>query len=189
MPCLPLLKRRLPLLAMAGLAAGMPLGGCSSAPRHETPRRAESDHHALPDLLAQRLLLAREVAWSKFHSGAPVHDPEREAAILAGIVEQAAASGHDRARAERFFAAQMAASRAVQTELLAAWAAGDAPRPAHPPRDLRTEIRPRLDQLTPRLLQALPRQAEATLAEAGAAALRTAGFSAPVIALAVEPLR
>lgn len=144
--------------------------------------------HPLPTLMAERLIIAREVAWTKLHSGAAVHDPAREAALLADLVAQGHARGLDPSRVEAFFVAQISASREVQHELLAAWAAG-APHPAHAPLDLRADIRPSLDTLTPRLLDALPAQPEPTLARVAETTLREAGFSAAVTALAVEPLR
>jgi chorismate mutase len=43
--------------------------------------------------MAERLGMAREVAWTKHHSGAPVLDPEREAAAeLAPAAENLLAS-------------------------------------------------------------------------------------------------
>jgi chorismate mutase-like protein len=102
-----------------------------------------------------RLKIASDVAWAKANSGAPVLDVERERVLLAALVKQGEAAGLPKARVERFFSAQIAASREVQTELLAAWAAGTTARPATPPLDLRTQIRPRLDALSAELIAAL----------------------------------
>ena len=77
----------------------------------------------------------------------------------------------------------------MQTELLAAWRAGTAPRPDHPPRDLRTDLRPRLDRVTADLAASLPVGAHPPLAEQIATDLRRAGFSPAVIDLATAPLR
>ncbi|MBC8012451.1 MAG: gamma subclass chorismate mutase AroQ [Burkholderiales bacterium] len=182
-------------LLMLGIGFGT---GCCHKPERSTPSPAVA--HPLPELINERLLLAREVAWTKFHSGAPIHDPVREAAILADLVAQGRARGLDHARVEAFFSAQIAASREVQTELLAVWRAprhdtghdaaqASAHRPAHPPLDLRTDIRPWLDALTPRLLDALPTAPRPDLATATADTLRLDGFSATVITLATDPLR
>jgi chorismate mutase len=143
---------------------------------------------SLPNLITARLLLAREVAAAKLYSGAPVHDPAREAAILEDLVAQGRARGLDPVEVQTFFSAQIAASRRVQEELIAAWRAGEA-RPDHPPLDLRTELRPRLDALTPHFLEALSAARAATLAPDTAHALSAAGFSPAVIALATAPLR
>ena len=77
----------------------------------------------------------------------------------------------------------------MQTELLGAWRAGTAPRPDHPPRDLRAYLRPRLDRVTADLAASLPVGAYPPLAKDIANDLRRAGFSPAVIALATAPLR
>jgi chorismate mutase len=138
--------------------------------------------------MAERLLIAREVAWTKHHSGAPVLDPEREAALLTSLIAKGRARGLDVTRVEDFFTAQIAASREVQAELLFAWVS-DAARPAHAPLDLRADLRPRLDKLTPLLLESLPAAPAAELALAAERLLTAEGFSPAVIALAVAPLR
>ena len=144
--------------------------------------------HPLPHVIAERLALAREVAWTKFHSGAPVLDPAREDALKAVFVEQARARGLDPHRAEAFIIAQLDASRAVQTELLRRWA-NPAARPAHPPRDLASDLRPALGSLTPRLIAALEPDPRPDLAYATERLLRADGFSPAVISLATAPLR
>lgn len=166
--------------------------GCCHRPGAVAPSAAFA--HPLPALIVERLEIAREVAWAKFHSGAPVHDPAREAAILADLVAQGRERGLDPVRVEAFFTAQIAASREVQTELIAGWLAMSRkqtpPRPAHPPLDLRADIRPRLDALTPRLLDALAQTTfpAPDLAAATASMLRAAGYSPEVVALATAPL-
>lgn len=162
------------------------LAACTSAPR-PSPVAAE-----LAGLMAERLALAREVARDKQRSGAAVYDPVREAAILANLTARAADRGLPREEAESFFAAQIAASRQVQTELLARWAAGD-PLPAGKPMNLQTELRPRLDALTDpllaALLQARHQGAWSDVRDDAVARLRQAGYSRAAIDLAVEPLR
>jgi chorismate mutase len=140
--------------------------------------------------LTQRLELAREVAWSKQHTGAPVLDSQREAESLAAIQQQAKTVGLPAGRIKALFAAQMAASRQVQTELLAAWAAGATP-PATPPLDLRREIRPRLDVLNQQILEAFRPWVTADtapLVKAYSRELAAKGFSSKVAALALESL-
>jgi chorismate mutase len=139
-----------------------------------------------------RLEIAREVAWSKARSGAPVLDEEREAALLAALVNQGEAAGLAPERVRAFFSAQIAASREVQTELLSAWAAGTQQKPATRPLELRTEIRPRMDAASAALIQAL---ASARLPvsdqrkERVEERLRAAGFSGTVSALAAGGLQ
>jgi chorismate mutase len=177
-----LLRFILPPLLLLGFVL---FGGCQSA-APVPPANTYGD--PLPLLIAERLAIAREVAWTKYHSGAPVLDPEREAALLSALIAEGRARGLDTARIEDFFTAQIAASREVQTELLFAWAAGAA-KPDHAPLDLRADIRPRLDALTPRLLDALPAAPAPDLALAAERLLADAGFSPAVVALAVAPLR
>lgn len=161
------------------------LGAC----RHPGGPASAGHPASLPSLIVARLSLAREVAWAKFHSGAPLHDPAREAVVLDAFVHQAAARGVDAAYARRFCASQLEASRALQAELLAAWRAGTAPKPAHPPRDLRADLRPRLDEITATLARELPTGAPPPLAAITATELRRSAFSPAVIALATAPLR
>lgn len=177
-----LLRLILPPLLLLGFVL---FGGCQSA--GPTPP-ANAYEHPLPRLMAERLAIAREVAWTKHHSGAPVLDPEREAALLSALIADGRARGLDTARVEDFFTAQIAASREVQTELLFAWAGGSS-HPDHAPLDLRADIRPRLDVLTPRLLDTLPAAPAPDLALAAERLLTEAGYSPAVIDLAVAPLR
>ena len=171
-----------------GLCAGVwLLAGCCA------PRATEvtTPIHRLANGMEARLKIASDVAWSKANSGAPVLDVERERVLLATLVKQGEEAGLPKARVERFFSAQIAASREVQTELLAAWAAGTKARPVTPPLDLRTQIRPRLDALSAELIAAL-----AGVPEDGAPLdrvvmerrLRQRGFSEAVSRLAAEGL-
>ncbi|MET0263658.1 MAG: gamma subclass chorismate mutase AroQ [Rariglobus sp.] len=144
------MKRRAFLLS--GLCAGLfLLAGCCTP----SSTKDEPLHSRLVKGMAARLEIAREVAWTKAQTGAPVLDVDREKALLAALVKQGEAAGLSRDRVEKFFSAQIAASREVQTELLAAWAAGTAERPRTAPLDLRTQIRPRLDSLSNELIEAL----------------------------------
>lgn len=141
--------------------------------------------------VAARLEIARDVAWSKANSGAPVLDAERERALLAALVKQGEAAGLEASRVEKFFAAQMAASREAQTELIAAWTAGTAKRPETKPLDLRTQIRPRLDALSAELITTLGllREENAALDRVVLGRmLRQKGFSEAVAKLAAGGL-
>ncbi|MDF3056099.1 MAG: chorismate mutase [Rariglobus sp.] len=159
--------------------------GCATRPQ------SPADRSELGLLMSERLALAREVARAKQHSGAPVHDPAREAAILATLTAQATGKGLPRDDAELFFTAQITASRQVQTELLAGWAKG-VPVPPGPPFDLRTELRPRLDDVTRRLLDVLVRVHRSghwdDVASKARAVLLADKFSDETIRLAIAPL-
>lgn len=162
------------------------LGGCRTAPESAEAARE------LAVLMSERLSIARDVARDKHRTQAPVHDPVREAAILAALSVRAAEHGVRMERAEAFFAAQIAASRQVQNELLARWAAGE-PLPAGTPPDLKTELRPRLDALTDRMLDALARTdrggAAGAVVRLARTRLETDGFSPATIDFALAPIK
>ncbi len=177
------MRRRTFLLRLLALAGLLTLAAC------QPPEAAPKAPSALPGLVTERLRIAREVAWSKFHSGDPVHDPQREFDLVTELIRQGNALGLDSVAIKAFFEAQLAASREVQTELLAAWADGTAPKPATPPLDLAADLRPRLDALTPTLLEGIFDTPDAAIAEATARALAADGFSPAVVELATAPLR
>ncbi len=176
---------RFPRSLLACALPALLFAGCSTTP-HSPAARSE-----LGAVMAERLALARDVARSKHHSGAPVHDPAREAAILASLTRQATERGLSHRDAESFLTAQIAASRQVQTELLARWANGD-PLPPGAPLDLPTELRPRLDTVTTRLLDTLTathrRGRWTETASHARTALSFAGFSDEAIQTAIAPL-
>jgi chorismate mutase len=108
----------------------------------------------LIEAVSARLLIAAQVALTKWNSGKPVEDPQREQAVIARAVRDAPAYGLAGDYAAAFFADQIEASKVIQYSLLADWyRAGSAPEEPSP--NLATEIRPELDALHVRLLQAL----------------------------------
>jgi chorismate mutase len=159
------------------------LSGCASF----KARDSEATDR-LARCMAERLLISCDVAWSKAHSGAPVLDPARESVLLAALVRRGKDAGLDQARVERFFIAQIAASREVQTELLDAWASGRMVRPQTAPLDLRTQIRPRMDAASAALITSLanfPNEGSPARRERVAGVLRESGFSDRVISRAL----
>jgi chorismate mutase len=108
----------------------------------------------LLNAIGERLLIADQVALSKWDSGKPVEDRPREREVIAAAVAQAPIYKLDGETVETFFAAQIEANKLVQYINLSDWAldgkAPDLPRP-----DLVGEIRPKLDRLQKRLLQQL----------------------------------
>lgn len=183
------MKRR--MFLCLGVCAGLSLLAACCAP---WAKEEATPLDRLKAGVAVRLEIARDVAWAKAQTGAPVLDVEREKAVLAALVKQGEAAGLTRVRVETFFTAQIAASREVQTELLAAWAAGAAERPKTAPLDLKTQIRPRLDAVGAELiaaLVALPVGDEGGTAgaqEVMRRALLRRGFSEAVSRLAAEGL-
>ena len=134
------------------LALSFILAGCASRPEPAwTPTPAQA---RLVDLTTTRLALAREVAWVKFRDGLPVLDRQREAESLARVVALGVEQGLNAKRIERFFQAQMAASRDYQSHLISAWNDGG-PLPLLPPRNLAQDIRPEIDNLNRQILTQL----------------------------------
>jgi len=141
-----------------------------------SPVRAPVDP-ALGQLLAdtiERNAIGDEVALSKWYSGKPVQDSQREAAVLADVQAKAAGHGLPAASAVRFFAAQIEANKLVQYALLDQWERRDGAPERRPP-DLEA-LRKRLDVLQDRLLIAL----------ASSEALRQSPSCRTIVAKAVQ---
>jgi len=105
-------------------------------------------------LMDARLKLAPDVARYKWNAHGAIEDRVREGKIIAALGQQAAQIGLPPDWAERFFRAQIEASKAIQFELFEQWQRQGAGPFAQAP-DLARETRPKLDRLTPQLLQAL----------------------------------
>lgn len=154
-----------------------------------TPTPAET---RTVELMAQRLEVARDVAWIKFQNNAPVQDRQREAELLASLVAQGTQAGIPAPQVAAFFTAQIRASRQVQSGLIFGWRRGRA-LPASPPWDLRRDIRPQLDRISAELLQELAggtaRGGNAALADYAERVIRARGFSWYVARIAADPLR
>ena len=187
MPPMRPMRRRVFLLRLALVVGTSVIAACQNPDLPAAPANAFG--HRLFGLVIERLHLAREVAWVKFGSGAPVHDPVRETALLARIVAQAKETGVDPVRAETFFRAQIEASRLAQETFIAQWKSAPETRPTRPPRDLLTDLRPALDALTPRMIAALPDGPRPDLANAIQRSLVQEGFTPAVAKLAAAPLR
>lgn len=103
-------------------------------------------------LMAQRLGIARDVAWTKWANNLPVRDPAREAAVLDRTRRQAEAANLDSAAALRFMRAQIEASCLQQEYWMQVWKKGQGPPTGAPPS--LGEIRSRLDSSFARLFAA-----------------------------------
>jgi chorismate mutase len=101
-------------------------------------------------LLRHRLLISRDVAESKFNSGAPIEDKKREASLLLAMMKGVTTN---RGFAIRVLKDQIEASKIAQMRFVAKWAGH--PPFTHPP-DLANEIRPKLDSLTASIVRMLP---------------------------------
>lgn len=105
-------------------------------------------------LMQQRLDVAQDVAMYKWNAKAAIDDPVREQQILEALARQAPQYGLEPKLALDFFAAQIIAGKMIQTALFKEWTSRSQAPFENPP-DLKTKIRPALDQLTVELLTAL----------------------------------
>lgn len=105
-------------------------------------------------LMAERLKLAPDVARYKWNRQGKIEDLTREQAIIVASAQQAFKQGLPVDWAERFFRAQIEASKRVQRTLFAHWRQTQAGHFNNVP-DLATTIRPKLDALTTPLIKAL----------------------------------
>lgn len=106
----------------------------------------------LIEAMAQRLEIATVVAQSKWHSGKPVQDGERESQVIINAESQAAAFMLTKEDVRQFMTAQMEANKMVQYARLAHWhESGQAPQ--KPDLSLIQGIRARLDILQPLMME------------------------------------
>jgi chorismate mutase-like protein len=146
----------------------------------------------LVNSISARLLLSREVAWSKFCSHAKVRDLAREAKVLTDLKEAGRKIGLTPDQVTYFFKPQIIASCRLQEELIGGWATGAIPRPTTPPKDLAGEIRPLLDKIDQTLLL----QWKAVCSKpfdpadyyAAKSAIQEQGFSSEVAGIAARPM-
>lgn len=110
--------------------------------------------YTLEQLMEQRLAIGRDVARAKWNSHAPIEDLPREAQIIGQLTAQAVKAGVPAPLAQRFFKAQIEASKTVQRHLFEQWTNAKQGPFADAP-DVARDLRPKLDALTPRLLHAL----------------------------------
>lgn len=121
-----------------------------------------------------RLELMHDVARWKWNTQKPIDDPEREAALLARIVVQAANRGIDAEVARRFFEDQFAAAKIIQRADFEQWTQENHGPFENVP-DLATVQRPRIDAATEELLEALAalHASESRSSSSGASSLDT----------------
>ena len=144
-------------LAVSILLIAASYGGpCASAQMtcSVTHQAKGSGGSSLNSLIEDRLSVMTDVARSKWNNGSAIEDPVREQQLLADVGAKAQALGISVEWVQHFFRFQIEAAKEVQYCFFAQWtAAGQKPFPAV--QDLRSVIRPRLDQLTVQILQEL----------------------------------
>lgn len=124
-----------------------------AAPAHAN--RSERVAQATADAVVQRLDVMPAVAYTKYRKDLPVDDPTREAQAEQAFVSAAKERGIRKPLATRVILAQFEAAKRVQRRLIRQWTSGTRPVPDHPPADLATDLRPRIDAATNQLLDAL----------------------------------
>lgn len=143
------------------------LFGCAESPSPvttETPPRGVVEAHlsaaqrqavdVLVDLTAERLRLMHDVARYKWNHDLPIERPEREAELLAKLVQQGTDAGVPKHIVTAFFERQFAAAKALQQKYFTKWASNDAGRFDDVP-DLATAIRPEIDRLSTEMIAQL----------------------------------
>jgi chorismate mutase-like protein len=144
-------------------------------------------------LMTRRLLLMHEVARAKWNAKKPLADHDRETIMLCALAEKGRVLGMEPEFTKGFFAAQIEASRLLQTDDLRRWKDerhgpfADAP-------DLNSDLRPRIDTLNGKLLAALAkvrptlRGREALIRRLAANSLQGTGITAEIRDKAIRPL-
>lgn len=118
---------------------------------HAEPNPALLD--PLLEAISERLMVADQVALSKWDSGQAIEDLPREQQVIASARNRSAEFELDADSVQQLFRAQIEANKRVQNALHAQWrSAGHAPETAR--QDLGRDIRPTLDRLQTQLLQA-----------------------------------
>jgi chorismate mutase len=108
----------------------------------------------LVETSACRLVLAREVALSKWDNGMPVEDASREDHVIGSVTKAGQSRGLDPTSVSNFFRAQIEANKLVQYSLLAEWRR-EGRAPDHMPVDLANSIRLELDEVDKALIAEL----------------------------------
>ena len=108
------------------------------------------DSEPVVTLMAERLELAREVAWAKQANGLPVRDPAREETVMARLTAQAEAAGIDSPLVAHFVRAQIEASCLEQETWMRKWRTGT-PLPAGEPPTF-DSLRSKIDRISALLL-------------------------------------
>lgn len=157
----------------AAATAPLPEGAASAfeAAPQGVARFGERDAAlALVDALDARLAIMRDVAATKWQSGAPIADPAREAVVLEAVSAHAAALGLDAEGVRRLFELQIRLARELQQRWHEQWRADGTCAPCQSPRTLE-DIRTRIDAANERELRALCLALPGQIAPPEAAAL------------------
>jgi len=106
----------------------------------------------LVEAVGQRTEIANDVALSKWYSGKPVQDTEREQQVILNAEHQAGAFGLTKEDVRRFMTAQIEANKMVQYARIAQWHE-HGQVPAQPDANVFQGIRAQLDTLQPLMME------------------------------------
>lgn len=135
-------------LQFAAFICGLLSTGLQAAPAHKPPAQLQP----LVAAMELRLEIANDVARSKWHSGKPVQDSERERQVIQNAESRAGEFKLTGGEVRDFMTAQMEANKMVQYARLEQWReTGQSPE--KPDLNLTEGIRGRLDTLLPVLMQ------------------------------------
>ena len=127
------------------------ISACATAPG-PSPAPAPDALRPLMTAIGQRIDIANDVALSKWYSGKPVQDSNRERQVIINAESQAQAYSLTRDEVRQFMTAQMEANKVVQYARIAQWhKRGRVPQ--QPASTLTGTIRTRLDTLQPVLME------------------------------------
>jgi chorismate mutase len=144
-------------------------------------------------LMGQRLLLMHDVARAKWNTKTPLTDPEREKLILREVAAKGRAVGMEAEFTCAFFAAQIEASKLIESEDFRRWEM-EQHGPFADALELKRDVRPRIDALNAKLLAALVkarpvlRGHETTIRRLASKAVEGHGITPEVRAKAIRPL-
>lgn len=138
------------LKPLAVIFATLPLISACTTTASEHP--APAALRPLIEAVGQRAEIANDVALSKWYSGKPVQDSEREQQMILNAENQASRFGLTKEDVRAFMTAQMEANKMVQYARIAQWHE-HGQVPARPDASVLQGIRARLDTLQPVMMQ------------------------------------
>lgn len=137
---------------LALIVAALFTPACATTSSLTAAETAPLDH--LITLIVERLNVAPDVGRTKWNTRAPIEDLGREQQIIATVGAGASNYNVPRDAAERFFQAQIEASKIIQRAMFAEFETTHH-APFEAVVDLDSEIRPKLDRLTTEMMTAL----------------------------------
>ncbi|HET6881972.1 MAG TPA: gamma subclass chorismate mutase AroQ [Pirellulales bacterium] len=188
----------LPALCIAALIGCRPSPPAAQTPtavaRASSTTGSDAALHGLLHLMRERLLIMHEVAKWKWNEGQSIADPERERQLLADLERRGLVYGLSRERTRAFMEAQIEAGKLVQEADFAAWQKEEMGK-FPDARDLKTELRPVIDDVSDQLLSQLAKlptpgseAAKSKIEDQADAVLHGDGIDDAVRAAALRPL-